>query len=128
MTEQQLARKGGVENSTQLPSPIIIEARPVAVATPQASPELLELKNRHTIRLMLCCFLMVALGYSVHRCFSLIFFYLEHGHHISEAFLRWLCGATIAQIAIMLGVFVRAVWPRNDKKPQKSGKNGATRL
>jgi hypothetical protein len=84
---------------------------------PQPSPELLELKNRHLIRLMLCGFLMLALGYSARRCFALVFFYLEHGRQISEGFLRWLLGATIVQLMALLGIFTRAVWEKPTKKP-----------
>jgi hypothetical protein len=86
------------------------------------SPDLLELKNRLKIRTMLCWFLMMTLGFSIACCFALIFVYLWRGHEFSEAFVKWLCGATVAQIAVFLGVFVRSVWHKVEKKPAKSGK------
>lgn len=79
---------------------------------PQISPELLDLENRLLIRLLLCLFLMLAAGYSLYQCFSLIASYLAQGHQITQGFLERLCGATIVQVSVMLGVFVRAVWPR----------------
>ncbi len=109
--EAALKRVSPGENA-RAPSPVV-EATAVPTPSPQANSDLLDLKNRLHIRLMLCAFLMLALGYSIHRCFSLIFFYLQHGHQTSEGFLKWLCWVTIAQIAILLGVFVRAVWPKN---------------
>ena len=95
-----------------------IDATPRAsravVFVPRESPELLELRNRLMLRTWLCWFLMLTLGYSVHRCYSLIFYYLEQGHALSEAFLVGLVSATVAQVATILTIFVRFVW----KTPQ----------
>jgi hypothetical protein len=62
---------------------------------------------------------MAALGYSIYRCFDLITLYLQSGHQISERFLQWLCAATIAQVAVLLGVFVHGVWPKSEKSSIK---------
>ncbi|MGP8199785.1 MAG: hypothetical protein ACLQU4_09825 [Limisphaerales bacterium] len=87
----------------------------------QLKCELLELKNRHRIRLMICKFLIFALGFSIVCCFLLIFLFLATGHELSESFLQRLCGVTIAQAAVLLAVFVRSVWRLNiGKKPEKS--------
>jgi len=99
------------------PAPVratVVEAKVIAsVDPPKDSPELLELKNRLKIRSWICLFLMLALGFSIYKCFSLIFYYLEHGHQLGESFVKWLCAVTIAQIAVMLFVFVRSVWGRS---------------
>lgn len=99
------------------PAPVhatLVEAKIIgSVDPPRDSPELLELKNRLRIRSWICLFLMLALGFSIYKCFSLIFYYLEHGHQLGESFVKWLCAVTIAQIAVMLSVFVRSVWGRS---------------
>jgi hypothetical protein len=85
----------------------------------QLKCELLELKNGHRIRLMICKFLIVALGFSIICCFLLIFLFLATGHQISESFLQRLCGVTIAQAAVLLAVFVRSVWRGNAGKTSR---------
>jgi hypothetical protein len=113
MAEQLTTNNGSgrVEDT----APTVLEAKPIARVRPKPPPEVLELKNRLRIRTSICWFLMAALGYSVYRCFDLVSLYLQTGHQISERFLQWLCGATIAQVAVLLGVFVHGVWPKSDK-------------
>jgi Holliday junction resolvase-like predicted endonuclease len=103
--------------------PTVIEAKAVQHASREAPLDALELKNRLMIRTSICWFLMAALGYSVYCCFDLISLYLQTGHQISERFLQGLCAATIAQVGVFLGVFVRAVWPKSENNPIKPARN-----
>jgi|ERR1035437_5131546 hypothetical protein len=113
------------QGSSTLPSavvisPTIIEAKPITRAQAEAVLEALNHQNRLKLRTMICWFLIITLGMSVVFSYALVFYYLASGHSISEGFLKWLCGATIAQTAVFLGVFVRSVWPKEDSKPLKS--------
>ena len=76
-----------------------------------------ELQNRLYIRSWICRFLIQALGFSIVCCFCLILLngFRLWGFQMDGSLLRWLCGATIAQIAVLLGVFVRAVWQKSER-------------
>jgi len=89
-----------------------VEVEAVSEAQTKCSLEALELENRLRIRSTMCIFLVWALGFSTVCCFGLILLNGFHPweFHIEGALLKWLCGATIAQIALLLGVFARAVW------------------
>jgi hypothetical protein len=75
-------------------------------------PKSLELQNRAQIRFIICVFLLLALGFSIVCFFGLILLNGFHtwGFHMDDSFVKWLCGATIAQVAVILGIFARAVW------------------
>ena len=100
-------------------SPTVIESKTGSIVYYDELLEVIELKNRISIRTEICRFLMKALSFSTVCCFALVFLqgFQAWGFKISESFLRWLCGATIAQIAILLGVFTRAVWEKRNRKP-----------
>jgi hypothetical protein len=71
-----------------------------------------ELLNRLHIRSSICEFLILALGFSTVSYVALILLngFHPYAFHVDESFLKWFGGATIAQVAILLGVFVRESW------------------
>ena len=106
-------------------SPTVIETRTVSILSSQAvrnSLECLDLKNRLKIRLILCYFLTSTLAFCVASCFALILL-KAYGYETSDSFLQWLGGVTIAQVALLLGVFVQAVWQQENQTHSKSSNN-----
>jgi hypothetical protein len=77
-----------------------------------AQLKVLELQSRLKIRSTICNFLIRALGFSIVSCVALIFLngFQPCGFHVDESFLKWFGGATVAQLAVLLGVFVTESW------------------
>ena len=71
-----------------------------------------ELQNRLHIRYKICEFLILALGFSTVSYVALILLngFHPYSFHVNESFLEWFGEATIAQVAILLCVFVRESW------------------
>lgn len=96
--------------------PKVVDVEGVPNGRPEASLEFLEIKNRHLIRLMLCCCLIFTAVFSTVGCFALMYYFILSGRPFSEASIHWLSGVTIAQDFVLLGVFVRSVWEVNTEK------------
>jgi hypothetical protein len=100
--------------------PTVIHTTPIPRGHPSThnALERLELANRLRIRLILCWFLVCTLTLSTLGFFGLTILKALR-YEISETFLTWLGGATVTQVALLLGVFVRAVWRQDSEQSAK---------
>ncbi len=76
----------------------------------------LELKNRLKIRLVLCWILSATLAFST-VCFFGLVALKAFSLDVSGSLLGSVGAATVTQVSLLLGVFVRSVWREDTEKP-----------